>query len=54
MNATLSSLSGFIHFSSLFYLPRYLRVIMGYDPIRAGIFFIPFLIATVALSWIGV
>lgn len=46
--------SGFIHFSCLFFLPQYLQVIMGYNPIRAGIYFIPFLITTVALSWIGV
>ncbi|KAF8809750.1 hypothetical protein BYT27DRAFT_6516279 [Phlegmacium glaucopus] len=46
-------LYGFIHFASLYYIPQFLQVIMGYNPIRAGIVFIPFLIITIALSWIG-
>ncbi|KAF8161653.1 major facilitator superfamily domain-containing protein [Crassisporium funariophilum] len=45
--------NGFVHFSSLYYLPQYFQVVLGYDPIRAGIFLIPFLVSAMLLSWIS-
>ena len=51
---TLIHTSGFIHFSTLYYLPQYFQVVLGYDPIRAGIFLIPFLVGMTAISWLAV
>ncbi|KAJ8490086.1 hypothetical protein ONZ45_g13337 [Pleurotus djamor] len=38
-------LNGFIFFSSLYYLPQYFQVVLGFSPIRAGVFLIPVLTA---------
>lgn len=46
--------SGFVFFSSLYYLPQFFQVILGYTPIRAGIFLIPLLVSQMLSSWISV
>lgn len=46
--------SGFVFFSSLYYLPQYFQVVLGYYPIGAGIFLIPVLVSQMVLSWISV
>jgi len=37
----------------LYYLPQYFQVVLGYSPIRAGIFLIPFLVTQLLASWIS-
>ncbi|KIJ64377.1 hypothetical protein HYDPIDRAFT_175698 [Hydnomerulius pinastri MD-312] len=44
--------NGFIFFSSLYYLPQFFQVALGYSPIRSGIFLLPVLISQSFASWI--
>ena len=46
--------SGFVYFSTLYYLPQYFQVVLGYGPIGASIFLIPVLVSQILLSWISV
>ncbi|KAL0952039.1 hypothetical protein HGRIS_008681 [Hohenbuehelia grisea] len=46
-------LNGFIFFCSLYYLPQYFQVVLGYSPIRAGIFLIPVLVSQMVASWVS-
>ncbi|KAF8058526.1 major facilitator superfamily domain-containing protein [Lyophyllum atratum] len=46
-------INGFIFFSSLYYLPQFFQVGLGYTPIRAGIFLIPLLVSQMIASWIS-
>ncbi|KAJ7865019.1 MFS general substrate transporter [Mycena olivaceomarginata] len=42
---------GFVFFSTLYYLPQFFQVALGYDPLHAGLFLIPFLVTQVFSSW---
>ncbi|KAJ6564139.1 major facilitator superfamily domain-containing protein [Mycena capillaripes] len=44
-------INGFVFFSTLFYLPQFFQVALGYDPLHAGLFLIPFLVTQVFSSW---
>ncbi|RDB20605.1 Efflux pump FUS6 [Hypsizygus marmoreus] len=46
-------MNGFVFFSSLYYLPQFFQVVLGYTPIRAGIFLIPLLISQMVGSWVS-
>lgn len=48
------SSSGFIFWSSLFYIPQFFQVALGYSPIRAGVFLLPVLVSQTAASFISV
>ncbi|KAF8869427.1 MFS general substrate transporter [Infundibulicybe gibba] len=43
--------NGFVFFSSIYYLPQFFQVALGYTPIRAGIFLIPVFVSQMAVSW---
>ncbi|KAF8959374.1 major facilitator superfamily domain-containing protein [Flammula alnicola] len=45
--------NGFVYFSTLYYLPQYFQVVLGYGPIGAAIFLIPVLVSQMLLSWIS-
>ncbi|KAF7334952.1 MFS drug transporter [Mycena venus] len=44
-------INGFVFFSTLYYLPQFFQVALGYDPLHAGLFLIPFLVTQVFSSW---
>ncbi|KAF9463988.1 major facilitator superfamily domain-containing protein [Collybia nuda] len=46
-------INGFVFFSSLYYLPQFFQIVLGYTPIRAGIFLIPVLVSQMVASWIS-
>ncbi|KAF8878958.1 major facilitator superfamily domain-containing protein, partial [Infundibulicybe gibba] len=46
--------NGFVFFSSLYYLPQFFQVALGYTPIRAGVFLIPVLVSQMVVSWTAV
>jgi len=43
--------NGFIFFSSLFYLPQFFQVGLGYSPMRSGIFLLPVLVTQTLASF---
>ncbi|KAF8878954.1 major facilitator superfamily domain-containing protein [Infundibulicybe gibba] len=43
--------NGFVFFSSLYYLPQFFQVALGYTPIWAGIFLVPVLVSQMVVSW---
>ena len=43
--------SGFVFFSSLFYLPQFFQVALGYSPIQSGVFLLPVLVSQSFASW---
>ncbi|KAK7025996.1 hypothetical protein VNI00_015827 [Paramarasmius palmivorus] len=45
--------NGFTFFSALYYLPQFFQVVLGYSPIRGGLFLIPVLISQMAASWVA-
>ncbi|KAF8551553.1 MFS general substrate transporter [Imleria badia] len=45
--------NGFIFFSSLYYLPQFFEVVLGYSPIQSGVFLLPVLISQSFASWIA-
>ncbi|KAF8878963.1 major facilitator superfamily domain-containing protein [Infundibulicybe gibba] len=45
--------SGFVFYSSLYYLPQFFQVALGYSPIRAGVFLIPMLVGRMVVGWIA-
>ncbi|KIJ64372.1 hypothetical protein HYDPIDRAFT_133160 [Hydnomerulius pinastri MD-312] len=45
--------NGFIFFSSLYYLPQFFQVALGYSPIRSGVFLLPVLVSQSLASWIA-
>ncbi|KAL0575836.1 hypothetical protein V5O48_006126 [Marasmius crinis-equi] len=45
--------NGFCFFSALYYLPQYFQAVLGYSPIRGGIFLIPVVISQMVASWIS-
>lgn len=46
--------SGVIFYSSLFYLPQFFQVALGYSPIRSGVFLFPVLVSQTLASFISV
>ncbi|KAF7353979.1 MFS drug transporter [Mycena venus] len=46
-------INGFVFFSTLYYLPQFFQVALGYDPLHAGLFLIPVLVMQIAASWIS-
>ncbi|KAG6836513.1 hypothetical protein H0H93_007303 [Arthromyces matolae] len=46
-------INGYVFFSSLYYLPEFLQIGLGYSPIRAGIFMIPLLVSQMVASWVA-
>ncbi|KAJ7833188.1 MFS general substrate transporter [Mycena leptocephala] len=46
-------INGFVFFSTLYLLPQFFQVALGYDPLQAGLFLIPFLVTQVFSSWGG-
>jgi hypothetical protein len=46
--------SGFIFFSSVYYIPQFLQVALGDTPVRAGVYLIPLLVGQMAASWLAV
>ncbi|KAF8630504.1 hypothetical protein AX15_002875 [Amanita polypyramis BW_CC] len=42
--------NGFILFSTIYYIPQYFQVVLGYSPIRAGVFLIPYLVSQTTAS----
>ncbi|KAJ7795395.1 hypothetical protein B0H13DRAFT_2393052 [Mycena leptocephala] len=46
-------INGFVFVSILYLLPQFFRVALGYDPLQAGLFLIPFLVTQVFSSWGG-
>ncbi|KAK7036119.1 MFS drug transporter [Favolaschia claudopus] len=45
--------NGFVFFSTLYYLPQFFQVALGYDPLHAGLFLIPVLVLQIVASWIS-
>ncbi|KAF8878961.1 major facilitator superfamily domain-containing protein, partial [Infundibulicybe gibba] len=43
--------NGFVFFSSLYCLPQFFQVVLGYTPIHAGVFLIPMLVSQMAIGW---
>jgi hypothetical protein len=46
--------SGFVFFSSIYYVPQFLQVVLGDTPVRAGVYLIPYLVGQMAASWVSV
>ena len=46
--------SGFVFFSSIYYVPQFLQVVIGDTPVRAGMYLIPYLVGQMAASWVSV
>ncbi|KAG6377721.1 MFS general substrate transporter [Boletus reticuloceps] len=44
-------INGFVFFSSLYYLPQFFQVALGYSPIQSGAFLLPALISQQAANW---
>ncbi|KIY51784.1 MFS general substrate transporter [Fistulina hepatica ATCC 64428] len=45
--------NGFVFFSSLYYLPQFFEVCLGFTPTRGGTFLIPVLISQMIASWLS-
>ncbi|KAJ7665937.1 MFS general substrate transporter [Mycena polygramma] len=45
--------NGFVFFSTLYYLPQFFQVALGYDPLHAGVFLIPLLVLQIMASWVA-
>ncbi|KAJ6582971.1 major facilitator superfamily domain-containing protein [Mycena vulgaris] len=45
--------NGFVFFSTLYYLPQFFQVALGYDPLHAGIFLVPLLVTQIVASWVS-
>ncbi|KAM6503005.1 Major facilitator superfamily domain containing protein [Amanita muscaria] len=45
--------NGFVFFSSIYYVPQYLQIVMGDAPFKAGIFLLPYLIGQMVASLIS-
>ncbi|KAJ7697605.1 major facilitator superfamily domain-containing protein [Mycena rosella] len=44
-------INGFVFFSTLYYLPQFFQVALGYDPLHAGFFLVPLLVTQCIASW---
>lgn len=51
---TMYSHSGFVFYSSLFYLPQYFQVALSYSAVRSGVFLLPVLVSQTLASFISV
>jgi len=45
--------NGFVFFSTLYYLPQFFQVALGYDPLHAGLFLVPLLVTQIIASWVS-
>ncbi|KAJ6595160.1 MFS general substrate transporter [Mycena vulgaris] len=45
--------NGFVFFSTLYYLPQFFQVALGYDSLHAGLFLVPFLVTQSIASWLA-
>ncbi|RDX47549.1 MFS general substrate transporter [Lentinus brumalis] len=45
--------NGFVFYSSLFYLPQYFQVALGYSAVRSGVFLLPVLVSQTLASFIS-
>ncbi|KAJ7918406.1 major facilitator superfamily domain-containing protein, partial [Mycena leptocephala] len=45
--------NGFVFFSTLYYLPQFFQVALGYNPLHAGLFLIPLLVLMIVASWVS-
>ncbi|KAJ7185862.1 major facilitator superfamily domain-containing protein [Mycena filopes] len=45
--------NGFVFFSTLYYLPQFFQVALGYDPLHAGLFLVPLLVTQILTGWIA-
>jgi len=45
-------INGIIFYSSLYYLPQFFQIALGYSPTRSGVFLLPSLIMQTLASWI--
>ncbi|KAH9944596.1 MFS general substrate transporter [Amylocystis lapponica] len=45
--------NGMVFYSSLFYLPQFFQVALGYSPIRAGVFLLPVLVSQTSASMVA-
>ncbi|KAJ7185843.1 MFS general substrate transporter [Mycena filopes] len=45
--------NGFVFFSTLYYLPQFFQVALGYDPLHAGLFLVPLLVTQILASWVA-
>ncbi|KAF7316081.1 MFS drug transporter [Mycena indigotica] len=43
--------NGFVFFSTLYYLPQFFQVALGYNPLHAGLFLVPLLVTQIIASW---
>ncbi|KAJ7830340.1 MFS general substrate transporter [Mycena olivaceomarginata] len=46
-------INGFVFFSTLYYLPQFFQVALGYDSLHAGLFLVPFLVTQSIVSWLA-
>ena len=46
--------SGFVGFSTIYYIPQFFQAVLAYSPVRAGIFLIPYLVVQVVTSRLSV
>ncbi|KAN0079872.1 Major facilitator superfamily domain containing protein [Tylopilus felleus] len=44
-------INGFLFFSSLYYLPQFFQVALGYSPIQSGVFLLPVLVSQSFANW---
>lgn len=46
--------SGVVFNSSLYYIPQFFEISLGYNPLRAGVFLLPILVSQTLASFISV
>ncbi|KAJ7154928.1 MFS general substrate transporter [Mycena crocata] len=46
-------INGFVFFSTLYYLPQFFQVALGFDSLHSGLFLVPFLVVQSIASWIA-
>ena len=46
--------SGFVFYSSMFYLPQYFQVALNYSAVRSGVFLLPVLVSQTLASFVSV
>ena len=46
--------SGFVFYSSLFYLPQFFQVALSYSAVRSGVFLLPVLVSQTLASFVSV
>ncbi|KAJ7634547.1 MFS general substrate transporter [Roridomyces roridus] len=43
--------NGFVFFSTLYYLPQFFQLSLGYDPLQAAVFLVPLLVTLIIINW---